>query len=116
MIGPPVVMTDTRQLGPKLDVVVDFAVEHDRERTRCVVHRLISLRRQIDDRQPTMCEADTAVGSDIQAAGVGAPMCHGVTHRCQDIWIDGFSRRGRAYDSGYAAHRDAQSIDAKYLS
>jgi hypothetical protein len=105
MVSPPVMMTETRQLSPKIGVVVDLTVEHDRERARYVVHRLIGLGREIDNRQPSMCEADTATGSDIQAAGVWAPVRHGVTHRRQNGWVDGISRGDRAYDSDYAAHR-----------
>ena len=46
---------------PQLPVVVDLAVEDDRDRAVLVAHRLVRGRREVDDREPAVAEPDLAV-------------------------------------------------------
>jgi len=46
------------KLVAQLAKIVDLAVERDHRRGRPVLHRLMSERGDVDDRQPTMCQPD----------------------------------------------------------
>ena len=73
---PPSASSSVRIVG----VVVDLAVEHDLQRAVFVGHRLVRHRRQIDDRQPAVAEADAAVGGHPEPAAIGAAVDHRVAH------------------------------------
>ncbi len=63
-------MAELLELAAQLAMVVDAAVERDREAERLVAHRLRSALRQVDDRQPPVHEPGVAV--EPQAVAVGA--------------------------------------------
>jgi hypothetical protein len=67
------------QLITQVQVVVDFAVEHDAEAIAFVMHRLMAARRQIDDGEPTLGQADVATRRPPRAAIVGTTMRHSRT-------------------------------------
>ena len=90
------------QLAAQRAVVVDLAVEHQREAPRRRVHRLVAVRRQIDDRQPPEAEPDVAVGP--RAVVVGAARDQRRRHRArQDLAV---GARASCYvdEAGDAAH------------
>ena len=66
------------QLLAQLLVVVDAAVEDQRQPEVAVDHRLRAARGQVDDRQPPVPERDRPVRDD--AVGVGAARRHGIGH------------------------------------
>ena len=72
------------QLGAKLRVIVDFAVEDDPQRRVFAAHRLRSRRSGVDDRQPAMPKADAAVGVDPGGCAVRAPVLHRLAHACDE--------------------------------
>ena len=76
----PPVSAQCFELLPHLGVVVDFAVEHDLQPAVLVGHRLVGHRREIDDRQPPVAEADPSVSRHPDAAAVRTAMGHGVAH------------------------------------
>ena len=77
------------ELGADVGEVVDLAVEDDPDRPVLVGERLIA-RRQIDDAQTAMSEADA--GTDEEAVGVGPAMRDDVGHRRESAAIDRLSR------------------------
>ena len=62
--------------SPKLDVVVDLAVEHELERAIFVRHRLMPSPRQVDDGQTAMAESDRAF--HVESLVVWPAVEHGV--------------------------------------
>jgi hypothetical protein len=94
-------MTGRFELGAKLEIVVDLAVEGDRQRAARVVHRLMPARREIDDGQTTMPERDRAVGSGPCAAVIGTAMRHRVRHRAHDVAVESSDASG---DAAHSAH------------
>ena len=79
------------QLRAQFAVVVDFAVEGDREPAVGALHGLGATLRQVDDRQPPMGKADTPVGTGPLAAAVGAARGHAIVHASE---FDPVDRRG----------------------
>jgi hypothetical protein len=84
------------ELLPKLDVVVDLAIERDRE--WAIAHRLMAVRADVDDRETAAREAD---GPSYVAAGVvWSAMRHSISHPIEYDWINA----GGVYDPRDAAH------------
>src|ERR1051326_628273 len=67
-------MSTRRQLVAQLLIVVDLAVEDDRE--RAVVHRLRTGGGEIDDRQAPMSESGAAIVLQPDAFGIGTARAH----------------------------------------
>lgn len=64
----------------ELGVIVDFAVEDDRDRTVLIVHRLLAAR-DVQNRKPTMPEADAVFSAMKETVAVRAAMGQSVGHR-----------------------------------
>jgi hypothetical protein len=91
------------QLGAQLAVVVDLAVEGDRQVARGRGHRLVAGRRQIDDCQAAEAQANRAVGP--RAAVVGAARRERRGHRAgQGLTARAIHAVG-VDEAGDAAHR-----------
>ena len=74
-------MDNRRKLAPDVEVVVDFAVEHDRKAAVGGVHRLMAAG-DVDDAEPPHAEAEVAIDED--AAIVGSAMADDVALRLND--------------------------------
>ena len=94
-----VAMPGLFQRRPQRQMVVDFTVEGDPERTGFVAHRLVAAS-DIDDAQPPL--AKMRPGVVIKAKIVQAAMANGLGHAPQDpnATIGGLGR----YKSGNPAH------------
>ena len=90
------------QFRPKLDVVVDLAVEVDPHGTVGRGHRSVPGGRQVDDREPVVAEPDRALGVDVDAGVVRAPMAERRDHGVQPAPLQ---RLPRPRDPGDAAHQ-----------
>ena len=92
-------MPPRSQLGPKLDVVEDLAVERDPQRAVLVGHRLMAAA-DIDDAESGVAERTRPV--QVHTLGVGPAVRQRAGHP-----FDQLRRRWRAieiYDSGYPTH------------
>ena len=91
------------EIATNFAVVVQLAVEHQRVAAIAGEHRLMSVRRQIDDRQPSKHERATFVVGPL-ALVVGAAS----RHQIADARPVGARRHRREPEfTGYAAHRVA---------
>ncbi len=79
-------MTLAGQLAAQVLEVVDLTIEDDPDRAILVAQRLRRVRRQIDDRQPPMAEAQAAV--EVHAASVGPAMAQHVGHAVEHPPVD----------------------------
>jgi len=84
------------EFGAQLGIVVDAAVERDREAEFAVAHRLRGLLREVDDLQPSVAEAGAV--ADQHATAVGAAGDHHPHHG-----RDGFGRGFAAIEAEIAA-------------
>ncbi len=92
------------ELVAQLAVVVDLAVEHDRQIAFPAVHRLIGAIADIDDRQTAVSETDAAVVAEPVAGGVGSAQAHRFARAQQFRFLDGLSGRVKRVDRVDAAH------------
>ena len=82
-------------------MVVNLAVEDQDEAAICGHHRLMTGRRQVEDREPPMSQSDTRVGIGLGARAVGAAMRDALGHG-QDDAVDGWGRRSHIpHDSAH---------------
>ncbi len=85
--------------------IVDFAIEADDIASGVAGHRLVTLRRKVNDREAAEAEGDTGGGVGERAVIAGSAMAQRVGHV-----RDGFhqrlvgSRTGEIEDAGKAAH------------
>src|SRR5213078_54847 len=75
---------DGFQIPAQGAVVVDLTVEDDDESTARRRHRLMTMRRQIDDGEATNTQRDSRRRVDPNAAVVGTPMNDGFGHARRD--------------------------------
>ena len=94
-------VTSSGQLGAQLEIVVDFAVEHDLHRSIFVGYRLPAAG-DVDDAEPPHAQADGVVHE--KSVRVRSSMDQRVRHPPDD-GSDRIRCQRRIYDSGYAAHR-----------
>ncbi len=89
MAAPPAIRHGAggRQLGAKLGVIVDFAVERQHEAAVGRQHRLVSRGRQVDDRQPAVAKADSRLGVDPQTRVIGAAMRDRARHALEQTGV-----------------------------
>ena len=78
----PRLLEDRAEFG----VIVDFAVEDDRDRTVVIVHRLFAAR-DVQNRKPTMPEADAVFSAMKETVAVRAAMGQSVGHRMKSHCI-----------------------------
>jgi hypothetical protein len=83
----PEPVSEGGQLHPEFLVVVDLAVEDDRDRPVLVEHGLVGGGREVDDREPPEAEADAPVGRRPEALAIRAAMDHRVPHARQEPGI-----------------------------
>src|SRR6185436_1779240 len=88
---------------PQVPLVVDLAVENDRDVAGLVEQRLVTGRGQVDDRQAAHADADAAL--DQLALVVGTAVTDAVGHRPDLLGAHGCAIE--ADDSGDAAHVQA---------
>ena len=81
------------QIGAQLDVVEDFAVEGDPDRSVGVGHRLVA-GGQIDDAEPRMGQAGGSVLGYVDPGGIRPPMPDRADHPLQRLRIDRLVRPG----------------------
>src|SRR5262249_49909493 len=68
-VGCPLPPIRWRQPPAKLAMIENFTVEHDHITAICREHRLISRRRQVDDRQAAMSELHVRAGPGVTCVG-----------------------------------------------
>ena len=88
------------ELGAQIRMIVDFAVEGQHEPPIGRKHRLVPRRRQVDDGQPAMAEADARLRVHPQADIVGTTVRHGIGHAFEQAGLDPVG----ADNSGDPAH------------
>jgi hypothetical protein len=88
------------EAGAQLGVVVDLAVVDDRVAAVLGDHRLMAERRQVDDGQPALGEAERPVGHLTRI--VGAAMRERIAHPRQPIRIAILMRPEDADDSAHS--------------
>ena len=81
-------MLTALQLRPEFEIVVDLAIEGDPNRPVFIGHRLAAVRREIDDAQATVTEADISSRLDPHTAVVRTAMAHRVAHLNQKLVCD----------------------------
>ncbi len=83
MAAPGLPTRGRLDLGAQPTVVVDLAVEDDDVTAAVRSHRLVAGRRQVDDGQPAVDEADAGPGVLPQSDVVGPAMGDGLAHAAQ---------------------------------
>ena len=89
------------ELALEIEEVVDLAVEDDPDRSVLVGHRLRAGRREIDDRQAPVAEAERAF--QVDAAAVGTAMRDHLGHAGEELAV-GWLRRISIQEAADAAH------------
>src|SRR6185295_9198820 len=89
------------ELAPKLDEIVDFTVEDNRDLSRGIAHRLVPSGRQINDREAPKREPYATICRPPLAGIVRPAVRHRVTARDEPGSIS-YGRYGR--DTYEAAH------------
>jgi hypothetical protein len=85
VIGAPPVFAQRLELGSNIRMIVDLAVEDERDRPFVVHHRLRGVGREIDNRQAPVTERAAPIGRAPQARPVRAAVRHLVAHARDDI-------------------------------
>ena len=98
------------ELRAEVEEVVDLAVEGDAELARGIEHRLMSGRREVDDRQAAVSKPDATVGGPPESRVIRTAMGHGVAHRLQRQRL-GDRRSGE--DSDDSAHDAAPQLRSR---
>jgi hypothetical protein len=104
VIGLPGVTTDCLKFNSDLSVVVDLAIEGDPNAAILVAHGLAGRSGQIDDRESTMPQTDTAVLCDPRFTAIGSTMDHRVAHFGYVRRSDLEARIGEDKRTYYPAH------------
>ena len=81
------------QLSADFGVIVDLAVVADDKPAIGGVHRLMTLRRQVDDRQPAMGKSDPSFVVSPDALIVRPSVGNGASHTHEQRRIDAVSRK-----------------------
>ena len=89
------------QLIAKVEVVVDFPVEHHAQAIALVVHRLMPAGRQVDDGEPALRQSDVSGRRPPRAAIVGTTMHHRGTTGVEPGTIRKRAPRSNADDSAH---------------
>ena len=92
------------QLPAQLLKVVDLSVEDEPELLRCVCHRLMSARREIDNGQAAMAEDDAPIAADPGSFIIRTAMGH-LSHHRFDADISHAFGGGQSDDSAHDAYR-----------
>ncbi len=95
------------QLLPQLSVVVDFAVIRDHVASRLRQHRLMTVRRKIDDRQAPMSESHTRCRVYPFTIIVRATMSDAQGHSPRQLGHRVNVRPGAGQKTGQSAHRSS---------
>ncbi len=90
--------------APEFPVVVDLAIEGHDEFAVSACHRLRACVRQVDDRQPPMAEAHTAVAGDPLAFPVWSPHVHVVASAREFCAVNRVRRVVIGVDAVNSAH------------
>jgi hypothetical protein len=93
-------VAESHELGDELLKVIDFAIEGDNDAAVFVVQRLLA-RRNINNRQPAMTQADA--GLDVIAALVWPPVMLCLVHACENFTRD-VAALARVENSCNSAH------------
>src|SRR5262245_21998809 len=101
------------QSGPQRAIVVDLAVESNDQPAVCSLHRLRAARRQIDNRETAMPEADAAIGGVPLTTTVRTARSHVVAHANKFVPIHGSCSRAVGVDARNAAHIKYRSVCEK---
>ena len=80
MVRPPAMPAQRLQFTPDRCVVINFSIERHPEGFVFVGHRLAGGLAQVDDREPTMPQADSSLRVDPQSGSVRPPMGQTVPH------------------------------------
>ena len=92
------------QLGAYVEMVVDLAVESDRQPPAIAAHRLRAGLRQLDDREPAVPERDAGGGMGPQATGVRSTMRQRIRHTFGYAGKQALVSAAGAEQACYAAH------------
>ena len=80
VIGLPPMSSNFLELSTDFCVVIDLSVERDPKGTILITHRLSGSRRQIDDREAPVPQADAAVVRNPSAGSVRSAVDHRISH------------------------------------
>ena len=89
-------------------VIVDFSVHHERELAVWRVHRLMTGRRKIDDRETSKAESDLPIRRHEYTGIVRTAMSKTVAHPDEERFVKRRDRITVAEDAADAAHESSQ--------
>src|SRR5580704_1816083 len=71
---------DGTELGPQFAEVINFSIEYDPDLAVRMTHRLMSERRKVENRKPSMSERQLAVGRHLDSEVVRTAMGERLSH------------------------------------